>query len=147
MYAFDRAGRANLDRFRREMAALGADTRLHQTSGCTLAAGRLLRTRQVTAVAWFRGLRPLQRAIRVLNRRYLAGAGEAVQGSWRYPDARICGVTSRIARTIPAVAHELGLSGASVVVLTRSRMAPLPGMHSQPVRLLQCWQSYLDHRR
>lgn len=145
MYALDRAARSNLRRFAEAMDALGGDISFHRTMGCTLhPAGRVDRSDQLTVVAWFRSRPSLQRAVRLLSRRYVAGSHGAMPGSWHCPDARICGLEEEVPETIPAYAHRLFHGGQALVVLGLTRRPPLPGMTTQTVHLLHPWAGYLE---
>ncbi|HEV2954015.1 MAG TPA: hypothetical protein VG015_07980 [Candidatus Dormibacteraeota bacterium] len=142
MYTDGQASRDNLQRFVDDMDRLGADLSFHQTLGSTLREGSLRRTSQLTAIAWFDDPGPLAAATEVVRRRYLAGSGESIPGSWVYPDVRICGIRS-VPQTIAALAHYVTVQGQSVVALSASGTPPAPGMTTRPVRLLNRWGRYL----
>jgi hypothetical protein len=142
MCCADERGRRNLDLALAELRAAGARVDLVHRCGTWRWGSALHRTSETTAIGWFECAGSLLAALHALRARYVAGSGDAVPGSWRVPDVRVCGLLP--AGTVPATAHELRLpGGAAAVVISLEETPPLPAMHSRPVAVLPCWTGYL----
>jgi hypothetical protein len=148
MYAGGRASRANRARFIADMTRLrGRVNIVSQVGHLAVAGGRIQRTNQVRMVVEFDHDEDFEKAIRLIQREYVAGHGrEAARGSWLYPDVRVTGVRGPIAGTFQATAHHAAAIGDRFVVLTPEPAPALPGMSTSPVLLLDCWRAILSAR-
>ena len=138
MYSEGAKSHRNLGEFVAALADLGAQLRLSPVTG-TVAGACLRRSRQLCVTGTFRWDWQVEEAVALVERRFTAGAGAAVPGSWRYPDVRITAVAP--AGTIAAWAHRWVEAG--VVVLALSPAAPAPGGTVSRVRVLERWLDLL----
>jgi hypothetical protein len=135
-------GRRNLGLLAEELTGAGATVELAGRHGTWHWDGRVRRTLETTATAWFAGERDLRCGLATITARYVAGVPGAVPGSWRLPDVRVCG--ARTPGTVAVGAHRLPLAGGTAaVVIAAADRPPLPGMRTLPVGVLPGWADYL----
>ena len=144
VYGDDRAGRRNIARLVRDLAGLGARMDSHLRIGTVSTSAGLQRTRELGLVARLPDDRRLDLALDLVCELHAAGGSRPRAGSWLLPDVRVCGSSAIGSRTVPAFAHEAPVGSASAVVITLDGVAPLPGMRTHPVRVLDCWAPYLE---
>lgn len=147
MYAFGADSLANRAFFNADMLRIGGRVRDFPQIGHVAAEGGVWRTEQVRIVVEFEQAGDLAKAVRVVQRDYVAGAGRsAICGSWMFPDVRITGLRQNqpLPGTVPATAQS-GRAPASehVVVLEGWSAPPRRGMTIRPVLLLDCWRDFL----
>jgi len=146
MFEHDEASRRNLALAAGELAAMGATVDLVRRAGTWRWNGLVRRSRELTAVCWFRHPGAVERALEALRGRYVAGRPSAVEGSWLVPDVRVSGAEP--SGTIPASAHVMPVGqGEAAVVIGLSPEPPLAGMASHPLRVLPCWADHLSRVR
>lgn len=140
MYADAPLSHLNLGAFAAAVADFGARMRLSRVEGVLGEGGRLLRSRQLCLTAEFASGASVQRAVGLVRERFTASAA-STPGSWQLPDVRITGVEPP--GTAAAYAHCWPSERGTIVLLSLSRDAGLPGARTAAVRVLEPWLDFL----
>jgi hypothetical protein len=144
-YANDPVSENNLQRLSADLQAFRPELTLRPLQGNVRRAdGSISRSDQLRMTARFETGTALEAALDLIGRRYLAGSGAWLPGSWQYPDVRVTGINWQPPGTTAATAHRLSLGRDSAVVLSLSHRPPLRRMRSYQVFLLERWHGYLS---